>query len=103
TPTASGFDPCPVNPYYHTGGFGLVRKYTGSRWMGELKSTHQLEGGGHHEIKYCYHLELPTLSHDRWYTGPLGQRALVQLYPGAMPNFNTYTFFTLQPGEFPTD
>jgi hypothetical protein len=102
-PTASGFDPCPVNPYYHTGGFGLVRKYSGNRWMGELKSTHQVEGGGHHEIKYGYHLELATLSQDRWYTGPLGQRALVQLTPGGMPNFNTYSFFTVQPGEFPTD
>jgi hypothetical protein len=99
TPT---FQPCPVENY-HTGGFGLAKKYSGYRWSAEIKSTHQFEGGGHHEVKYGWHLDLATFDQDRYYTGPLGSRGLVQLYPGAAgDNFNTYNFFTLNPGEYPS-
>ena len=43
-----------------------------------------------------------TFDQERWYSGPLGQRGIVQLYPqdGA---FNSYSFFTLRPGEQPSD
>ena len=93
------FQPCPVNNY-HTGGFGLTRKYDGSRLMADLKSTHLFEGLGHHEVAYGWHPEYVTFNQDRWYSGPLGSRGLVQLNPG---DFNSYSFFTLNPGEQPSD
>jgi hypothetical protein len=93
------FSPCPVDNY-HTGGFGQTRKYDGARWMADLKSTHLFEAAGHHEVAYGWHPEYVTFNQDRWYSGPLGQRALSQLYPG---DYNTYSFFTLQPGEQPSD
>jgi hypothetical protein len=102
-PTATGFQPCPV-PYYHTGGFGQITQDTGQRWMGELKSTHTFDAGGSHEVKYGWHIEQSSLDQTRYYSGPLGARGLVQLYPAGMPpNFYTQTFFTLRPNEFPTD
>jgi hypothetical protein len=95
------FQPCPVDNY-HTGGFGFTRKYSGARYMGDLKSTHLFEAGGHHELSYGYHPEYATLNQERWYSGPLGQRQLGILYPND-GYFNTYSFFTLQPGQQPTD
>ena len=56
-PTADGFQPCPVSPYYQAGGFGEIDKYSAYRWSGELKSTHIFEAGGHHELKYGWHLD----------------------------------------------
>jgi hypothetical protein len=104
------FQPCPVNPNYRTGGFGQVKKYTGNRWSGELKSTHNFEGGGHHEIKYGWHMDYSTFDLNRYYSGPLGDRALVQLVPnGGNPDgapyshINTQSFFGLQPGQNPVD
>jgi hypothetical protein len=105
------FQPCPVgvggNPY-HTGGFGLARQYTGQRWMGELKSTHLLNAGGQHEIKYGVRMEYSQFEQDRFYTGPLGSRGLLQLHPNGggpvgapFPYFSSTTFFTLPPGTFP--
>ena len=71
----STFQPCPVgvggNPY-HTGGFGLARQYTGQRWMGEMKSTHLVNAGGQHEIKYGVRMEYSQFEQDRYYSGPLG-------------------------------
>jgi hypothetical protein len=106
-PAANGFQPCPVDDY-HTGGFGLTRKYTGYRYTAEIKSTHVFEAGGHHELKYGWRLELATLDLDTWYSGPLGSRALLQVGPtgGApdglpFPYFNTFSFFSLAPGQFP--
>ena len=78
---ANGTQPCPVNPTYHTGGFGTVVKYTANRWSGELKSTHNVEGGGHHEIKYGWHLEYGTFDLDRYYSGPTGDHNLVDIAP----------------------
>jgi hypothetical protein len=102
-PGANGFQPFPVDNY-HTGGFGLSKRYTGQRTSFELKSTHQIEAGGHHELKYGWHGELGYFDQDRYYSGPLGSRGLVQLYPGGGGDIlNTYSFFTLQPGESPTD
>jgi hypothetical protein len=93
------FQPCPVDNY-HTGGFGLVKEYTAYRWMGELKGTGLFEAGGHHEAKIGWHVEYATFDQDRYYSGPLGSRALIQVYPQA-GGFNSSSFFTLQSGEFP--
>jgi Carboxypeptidase regulatory-like domain/TonB-dependent Receptor Plug Domain len=108
-PTAGGFQPCPVD-FYHTGGFGLTRQYKGQRFSAELKSTHLFEGGGHHELKYGWHNELAYFDQDRYYSGTLGNRALAILAPNGGnptglpdPYNNTYSFFTLQPGESPVD
>jgi hypothetical protein len=108
-PTATGFQPCPTS-FYHTGGFGLAKQYTGQRVSFELKSTHHLEAGGRHEIKYGWHSDLTFFEQDRYYTGPLGGRALVVLAPNGGdpvglpdPYHSTYNFFTLQPGESPVD
>ena len=78
----SVFQPCPVDNY-HTGGFGLIKKYTGARWMGELKSTHLFEAGGHHEIKYGWHPEYVTFDQERWYSGPLGHARADPALPAA--------------------
>jgi hypothetical protein len=105
-PGTNGFQPCPVDNY-HTGGFGLARSYTGQRGSFELKSTHLFEGGGRHEVKYGWHGEMNFFDQTRYYSGPAGSRALVQLYPGMdrgnSDSWNTYSFFTLQPGESPLD
>ncbi len=104
-PTASGFQPCPVDNY-HTGGFGLEKKYTAGRYTAELKFANLFEAGGHHEVKYGWHLESATLDQDTWYSGPPGAHGLVQLYPGSPdPSagaFNTFSFFTLPPGSYPS-
>ena len=106
-PTADGFQPCPVNPFYQAGGFGEIDKYTGYRWTGEVKSTHIIEAAGHNELKYGWHLEIGTFDLSRAYTGPAGNHAFSQIFlPGnesGLPGnlYNTTTFFTLQPGESP--
>jgi hypothetical protein len=106
-PTADGFQPCPLNQNYWTGGFGLVKKYTGNRYSTEIKSTHNFEAGGHHEVKYGWHFEAATFDQDRYYSGPIGSRALVQFFPGSPDpttgSFNNTTFFTLPPGQHSTD
>jgi hypothetical protein len=96
---ADGFQPCPVSPYYSGGGFGEIDKSTAYRWSGEIKSTHLFEAGGHHELKYGWHIDLATLDLDRQYSGPAGGHAYVVLSPGG---FQPFSFFTLQPGESPT-
>jgi hypothetical protein len=103
TTNANGtvFQPCPVDNY-HSGGFGLEKKYTAGRYTAEIKFANLFEAGGHHEVKYGWHLEAASLDEDTWYSGPPGARGLVQLYPGASPNFNTFTFATLPPGAFPS-
>ena len=105
-PLANGFQPCPVDDY-HAGGFGLTKKYTGDRYSAELKFANLFEAGGHHEVKYGWHLEVATLDQDTWYSGPLGSRALVQECTGAggpcaPGSFNTFSFFTLPPGSYPS-
>ncbi len=104
-PLPNGFQPCPVDNY-HTGGFGLEKKYTAGRYTAELKFANLFEAGGHHEVKYGWHLESATLDQDTWYSGPPGAHALVQSYPGSPdPSsgvFNTFSFFTLPPGYFPS-
>ncbi len=96
--TADGFQPCPLKPSYFGGGFGEIDKSSAYRWSGEVKSTHLFEAGGHHELKYGWHIDLATLDLDRHYTGPLGGRGFVVLFPGG---FQTSSFFTLPPGESP--
>ena len=78
--------------------------------MGELKSTNLFQAGGHHELKYGWRLEYSEFDQDRYYSGPLGLRALEILAPNGGgpaglpdPNFSTYSFFTLQPGQYPSD
>lgn len=97
TPTAAGFDPCPVD-IYHLGGYGLVRSFTGNRWMGEVKSTHIGTLVFPHELKYGVRGELNQFDQTRYYSGPLGSRALVQSYPGAAVVWN---FFSLPRGTYP--
>jgi len=43
-----------------------------------------------------------TYDQERWYSGPMGQRALIQLYPNDGYH-NTYSFFTLPQGTQPSD
>jgi hypothetical protein len=106
-PKADGFTPCPIGtlpgsyPYYQTGGFGEIDKYTGYRWSGELKSTHNFEAAGHNELKYGWHMDLGTFDLDRFYSGPPGQHSFVQLFPPA--NYVSWTFFKLQPGQNAVD
>jgi hypothetical protein len=105
--TADGFQPCPVNPFYQSGGFGKVEKYNAYRWTGEIKSTHIIEAGGHNELKYGWHLELGTFDLTRNYSGPAGAHAFSQIFlpgnqSGIPPYFyNTTTFFGLDPGQTP--
>jgi hypothetical protein len=107
TNTADGFQPCPVNPFYQSGGFGKIEKYNAYRWTGEIKSTHMIEAGGHNELKYGWHLELGTFDLTRYYSGPAGAHAFSQIFlPGNQSNvppyfYNTTTFFGLEPGQTP--
>ncbi|HEY4395101.1 MAG TPA: TonB-dependent receptor [Polyangia bacterium] len=99
----TGFAPCPVNPYYQTGGFGLISKSSAYRWSGDLKSTHIFEAGGHNELKYGYHVDYNTFDLSRWYSGGSFEQAFFpnnqQGLPGGL--YNTTTYFTLGPGETP--
>jgi hypothetical protein len=103
----TGFQPCPVSPFYQSGGFGEIDKYTANRWTGELKGTNFLEAAGHHEVKYGWHLELGTFDVDRNYSGPAGAHGFEQIFlpgnPSGVPGnfYNAVTFFGLQPGETP--
>jgi hypothetical protein len=100
-PTTDGFKPCPVSPYYYGGGFGIINQSTAFRWSGEVKSTHVFEAGGHHELKYGWHIDLATLDLQFNYSGPSGGQGFVALYPGN--NFTPTTFFSLPPGQTPID
>ena len=59
-----------------------------------------IEAGGHHELKYGWRLEFANFDQERYYSGPLGSRALIYNYP-QQGTFDTNSFFTLQPGQFP--
>ncbi len=99
------YQPCPVDNY-HNGGFGLVKKFDAERWSGDLKSTHIFEAGGHHELKYGIHAETTAFNQDRYYSGPIGERALIQHYQnrdGSPASLKTWTFFSLQGNEQPGD
>ncbi|HEY2729426.1 MAG TPA: TonB-dependent receptor [Polyangia bacterium] len=99
---ADNFAPCPVNPFYLRGGFGEITKSTGNRWTADLKSMHLFEAGGHHELKYGWHLELQTLDISRSYSGPgPGQHALDWFNPDG--TLNSQSFFRLKPGQSPAD
>ncbi len=98
-PDASGFVPCPIAPYYYAGGFGSTEKSDAYRWSAELKSTNLFEAGGHHEVKYGWHLDLNTMDLTRGFTGPDGQRGFVSL-PGD-GSYSAQTFFTLPPTASP--
>ncbi len=103
--SANGFQPCPVNPFYSAGGFGQITKYNGTRWQGELKSTHDFEGGGRHELKYGWHLDYATLDLERHYSGPPGDHALVWFQDNGQGAYgvNSQNYFKLQPNQYPTD
>lgn len=91
------FDPCPVGNNaggYHTGGFGEVKSYTGNRWMADVKATALVNKN---ELKAGAHLELNTFDQNRYYSGPLGQRSLAQIYPD---NVLVWNFFTIPRGRF---
>jgi hypothetical protein len=92
---------CPVDNF-HTGGFGLVKKYDANRWSWEVKGTNLFEGGGRHEVKYGWHGEYTTFDQDRYYSGPVGARGLVQLYP-SQGGVGSWNFFSLPSTAYPSD
>jgi hypothetical protein len=99
--TASGgtFDPCPVGNNaggYHTGGFGLAKSFDGNRYMADLKLTGLFPKN---EVKVGAHAELNTFDQTRYYSGPLGSRELLQIFPdgGALA---PWIFFTLPRGTY---
>jgi hypothetical protein len=102
TTLADGTPTCPVNPYYFRGGFGEITKSNGTRWSGELKSTHQFEAAGHNEVKYGWHLDLTQFDLDRHYSGPgMGGNGLVNFNQDG--TLTTWNFFRLKPNEFSAD
>ncbi len=96
---STGFN-CPVNPYYSTGGFGNVQKYSGQRWSGELKGLNSFELGGHQELKYGWHLDVSKLDLTRFYSGPPGAHGLVWFDGGSA---NSQNYFGLPAGRYPGD
>jgi hypothetical protein len=98
---ATGFIPCPVAPHYFAGGVGEIDKSNAFRWSAELKSTHIFEGGGHHELKYGWHLDVGSLDFTRAQTGPPGQHAFIFLPGNGMGNYTSQTFFELPPSQSP--
>jgi hypothetical protein len=98
----NGNPTCPVNPFYFRGGFGEIVKSNGTRWSGEIKSTHLFEAGGHQEVKYGWHLDLTEFDLDRNYSGPGGgANGLVWFQPDG--SVSTQNFFRLKPNEFSAD
>jgi len=96
---ATGFVPCPVAPYYFAGGVGEIDKSDAFRWSAELKSTNTFQGGGRHELKYGWHLDLGTMNFSRAETGPPGAHAFIFL-PGD-GSYSSQTFFELPPSQSP--
>lgn len=92
-----GFDPCPVDNY-KGGGLGYRQHSTGDREMLDLKSTHIFTGFGRNELSYGGHLEVNHLNLERNYSGPLGERQLLQIYPDQVVAWN---FFSLPRGRYP--
>lgn len=98
--TSSGavFDPCPVGNNaggYHTGGFGTVKTFDANRWMADVKLTGLF---AKNELKVGAHAELNTFDQTRYYSGPVGQRELLQIFPGGA--VAPWIFFTLPPGAY---
>ena len=56
-------------------------RWNGARTMGDLKSTHLFEAGGHHDLAFGWHPEYVTFDQERWYSGPLGARGIPSLNP----------------------
>ena len=71
--------------------------------MGEVKSTHLFQAGGHHELKYGWHLEYSTFDQDSLLLGPARQARPRAARPPAAAGFSTYTFFTPAAGQYPSD
>ena len=76
----------------------LVKTFTTNRLSGDLKSTHIFEAGGHHELKYGWHFEATQFDQDRYYSGPIGERAIIRNYPGVT---YIWSFFSLHGDEQP--
>jgi Carboxypeptidase regulatory-like domain/TonB-dependent Receptor Plug Domain len=87
------FDPCPVDNY-HNGGFGQIKTFVGNRGAFDLKSTFLVS---RNEIKAGFHIEYDTFDQTRYYPGPIGNRRLIQNYPGQT---NVYNFFSLPKGRY---
>jgi hypothetical protein len=102
---ATGFIACPVNPYYQTGGFGLISKSSAYRWSGDIKSTNIFEAGGHNELKYGWHLDYNTLDLSRHYSGGAFEQAFFANNQQGLPPgiYNTTTYFSLPPGVLPVE
>ncbi|MES1171778.1 MAG: carboxypeptidase regulatory-like domain-containing protein [Bacteroidota bacterium] len=93
--TDPGFaNPCPVDNY-HNGGYGQTKSFEANRWAGDIKATFLLN---RNEIKLGIHGEYNTFDQTRYYTGPIGNRVLVQNYPGQTVVWN---FFSLPQGRYP--
>jgi hypothetical protein len=101
---ATGFIPCPVNPFYQTGGFGLISKSSAYRWSGDIKSLHIFEAGGHNELKYGWHIDYNTFDLSRHYSGNAFEQAFFNNNQQGIPPgiYNTSTYFSLPQGVSPT-
>ena len=87
TNTATASSPAPSIPSTSPAASARSKKYTAYRWTGEIKSTHIFEAGGHHELKYGWHLELGTFDLNRYYSGPAGDHAFSQIFrPATRPS-----------------
>jgi hypothetical protein len=87
------FNPCPIDNY-HSGGYGLAKSFTGDRFMGDIKGTVLLP---FNEIKAGIHAEYNKFDQTRYYSGPLGERRLIQNFPGQT---NVWNFFSLPKGRY---
>ena len=99
--TASGaiFDPCPVGDNaggYHTGGYGTVKTFSANRWMADVKLTGLF---AKNELKAGAHAEFNTFDQSRYYSGPLGDRELIQSFGGGAV-VAPWVFFTLPKGTY---
>ncbi len=97
----NGFVPCPIAPHYFAGGVGEIDKTNAFRWSGELKSTHIFEGGGRHELKYGWHLDIGSMDFTRAQTGPAGARGFIYLPGDSSGTFTSQTFFQLPSSQSP--
>ena len=87
TPNGASSSPAPSTTTTRAASARTRRPTARAGWATSSRPT-SFEAGGHHEIAYGWHPEYVTFDQERWYSGPLGNRALIQLYP-QQGGFNT--------------
>ncbi len=74
------FQPCPAQEY-QSGGYGVLRDVSASRWAGQIKSTNVFTAAGLHELKEGFDFEFNQYDDKVWNSGLDGSRGSVYVEP----------------------